>query len=114
MGATGSAATVESADVAFTGDDLRQIPLALDHARRGRRIMTGNIGLALAIIVVLAPLALAGALGLAEVVLIHELAEVLVILNGLRAARVRRDAATTPAMPTPGAPHRAATSGARR
>nr|WP_249423700.1 cation-translocating P-type ATPase [Nocardioides coralli] len=114
MGATGSAAAVESADVAFTGHDLRQIPLALDHARRGRRIMTGNIGLALAIIVVLVPLALVGALGLAEVVLVHELAEVLVILNGLRAARVRRDAATTPAMPTPGAPQRAATSGARR
>ncbi|QWC85725.1 cadmium-translocating P-type ATPase [Nocardioidaceae bacterium] len=116
MGVTGSAAAVESADVAFTGHDLRQIPLALDHARRGRRIMTGNIGLALAIIVVLVPLALVGTLGLAEVVLVHELAEVLVILNGLRAARVRRDAATArPAMPTtPGAPQPAATSGARR
>ncbi len=114
IGATGSAAAVESADVAFTGHDLRQIPLALDHARRGRRIMTGNIGLALAIIVVLVPLALVGTLGLAEVVLVHELAEVLVILNGLRASRVRRDAATThPAMPTPG-PQPAATTGARR
>lgn len=88
MGVTGSAAAVESADVAFTGHDLRQIPLAFDHARRGRRIMTGNILLALAIIVVLVPLSLAGVLGLAGVVLVHEIAEVLVILNGLRAARV--------------------------
>ncbi|MBS1674501.1 MAG: cadmium-translocating P-type ATPase, partial [Actinobacteria bacterium] len=51
MGVTGSAAAVESADVAFTGHDLRLIPVALAHARRGRRIMTANIALALVIIV---------------------------------------------------------------
>lgn len=87
MGAHGSAAAIESADIAFTGHDLRLIPMALAHARRGRRIMVANIGLALAIIVVLFPLALFGVLGLAGVVLVHEAAEVLVILNGLRAAR---------------------------
>lgn len=90
MGATGSAAAVESADVAFTGTDLRLIPQALAHARRGRRIMTGNIVLSLAIIVVLFPLALFGVLGLAGVVLVHEIAEVIVILNGIRAARGRK------------------------
>ena len=90
MGVTGSAAAVESADVAFTGTDLRLIPAALAHARRGRRIMTSNIGLALAIIVVLFPLALSGVLGLAAVVLVHEVAEVVVIGNGLRAAATVR------------------------
>ncbi|GGI42794.1 heavy metal-translocating P-type ATPase Cd/Co/Hg/Pb/Zn-transporting [Cnuibacter physcomitrellae] len=89
MGASGSAAAIESADVAFTGTDLRLIPQALGHARRGRRIMTGNIVLALAIIIVLFPLALFGVLGLAGVVLVHEIAEVVVIANGLRAARGR-------------------------
>jgi hypothetical protein len=49
--------------------------------------MTANIGLALAIIVALFPLALFGILGLAGVVLVHEIAEVVVILNGVRAAR---------------------------
>ncbi|HIW91161.1 MAG TPA: cation-translocating P-type ATPase [Candidatus Corynebacterium avicola] len=87
MGASGSAAAIESADIAFTGNDLRLIPAALAHASRGRRIMTGNIILALAIIVVLFPLALFGILGLAAVVLVHEVAEVVVIGNGLRAAR---------------------------
>lgn len=87
MGVRGSAAAVESADVAFTGDDLRLIPEALAHARRGKRIMTANIALALAIIIVLFPLALFGVLGLAGVVLVHEVAEVIVILNGVRAAR---------------------------
>ncbi|WP_259614207.1 heavy metal translocating P-type ATPase [Microbacterium paraoxydans] len=89
MGVKGSAAAIESADIAFTGNDLRLIPAALAHARRGRRIMTINIALALAIIVVLFPLALFGVLGLAGVVLVHEVAEVIVILNGVRAARRR-------------------------
>ncbi|WP_438354694.1 heavy metal translocating P-type ATPase [Microbacterium sp. CJ88] len=99
MGAKGSAAAIESADVAFTGHDLRLIPGAFAHARRARRIMTANIVLALAIIIVLFPLALLGVLGLAGVVLVHEVAEVIVILNGVRAGRrpasLRRFAAVT-------------------
>jgi cation-transporting ATPase G len=87
MGATGSDAAIESADVAFTGHDLRLLPRAFDHARRGRRIMNQNIILSLLIIAVLLPLAMLGSLGLAAVVLVHEVAEVIVILNGLRAAR---------------------------
>lgn len=63
--------------------------------------MTINIALALAIIIVLFPLALFGVLGLAGVVLVHEVAEVVVILNGVRAARrpatMRALAARTPA-----------------
>ena len=99
MGVTGSDAAIESASIAFTGTDLRLIPQAMLHARRGRRIMTGNIALSLAIIVVLLPLALFGLLGLAGVVLVHEIAEVVVILNGIRAARrparMRRPLAAT-------------------
>ncbi|QHC54975.1 cation-transporting ATPase G [Rathayibacter tanaceti] len=97
LGATGSAAAIESADVAFTGTDLRLIPAALLHARRGRRIMTANLLLALGVIVVLFPLALTGVLGLAGVVLVHELAEVVIIANGVRAAR----RATAPRAPVP-------------
>ena len=89
MGATGSDAAIESADVAFTGHDLRLISRAFDHARRGRRIINQNIILSLLIITALLPLALFGVLGLAAVVLVHEVAEVIVILNGLRAARTR-------------------------
>nr|WP_116416861.1 cation-translocating P-type ATPase [Subtercola boreus] len=90
MGASGSDAAIESADVAFTGYDLRLIPRAFDHARRGRRIINQNIVLSLLIITALLPLALFGVLGLAAVVLVHEVAEVIVILNGLRAARTRK------------------------
>ena len=82
MGATGSDAAIESADVAFTGHDLRLLPRAFDHARRGRHIINQNIILSLLIITALLPLALFGVLGLAAVVLVHEIAEVIVILNG--------------------------------
>lgn len=96
MGATGSDAAIESADVAFTGHDLSLIPPALRHARQGRTIINQNIALSLLIIIVLLPLAITGVLGLAVVVLVHEVAEVIVIANGLRAARTRRLLAEQP------------------
>ena len=51
--------------------------------------MEQNIALSLLIIAGLLPLALFGVLGLASVVFIHEVAEIVVILNGLRAARAK-------------------------
>ncbi len=101
MGATGSDAAIESADVAFTGHDLRLIPQALRHARRGRTIMNQNIVLSLAIITVLLPLAITGVLGLAAVVFVHEAAEVVVIANGLRAARAKQAVLTSPSASRP-------------
>lgn len=92
MGATGSDAAIESADIAFTGHDLRLIPKALAHARHGRRIINQNIVLSLLIIALLLPLSITGTLGLAAVVLVHEVAEIIVIANGLRAARTPRHA----------------------
>ena len=89
MGAMGTDVAIETADVALMGEDLRHLPQVLVHARRARRIMLQNIGLSLAIITILIPLAAFGVLGLATVVLIHEVAEVFVILNAIRAARTR-------------------------
>ena len=90
MGAMGTDVAIETADVALMGDDLRLLPHAFDHARYTRRIMLQNVVLSIALIAVLIPLALFGVLGLAAVVLVHEIAEVIVILNGLRAARAHR------------------------
>ncbi|WP_326639898.1 heavy metal translocating P-type ATPase [Streptosporangium sp. NBC_01755] len=87
MGAMGTDVAIETADVALMGEDLRHLPQALGHARAARTIMLQNIGFSLAIITVLIPLAIAGVLGLATVVFIHELAEVFVIANAIRAAR---------------------------
>ncbi|CAN5125516.1 cation-translocating P-type ATPase [soil metagenome] len=89
MGAMGTDVAIETADVALMGEDLRHLPQVLDHARRARRVMLQNVGLSLAIITILVPVALLGLLGLAAVVLVHEVAEVIVIANGVRAGRPR-------------------------
>ncbi|MFZ5871918.1 MAG: HAD-IC family P-type ATPase, partial [Actinomycetota bacterium] len=93
MGAMGTDVAIETADVALMGEDLRHLPQAFTHACRARRIMLQNVALSLAIVTVLMPLALFGILGLAAVVLVHEVAEVVVIANGVRAGR------TTPLPP---------------
>ncbi|MFN8017613.1 MAG: cation-translocating P-type ATPase [Acidimicrobiales bacterium] len=90
MGAAGSDVAIEAADVALLGEDLRHLPAILDHARRAGRIMRQNLALSGLILAVLIPLAATGALGLAAVVATHELAEVLVIANGVRAGRHTR------------------------
>ncbi|MET9836156.1 cation-translocating P-type ATPase, partial [Streptomyces sp. NPDC006385] len=89
MGAMGTDVAIETADVALMGEDLRHLPQALDHARRARRIMLQNVGLSLAIIIGLMPLALLGVLGLAAVVAVHEIAEIVIIGNGVRAGRTK-------------------------
>ncbi|MGQ0631530.1 MAG: heavy metal translocating P-type ATPase [Sporichthyaceae bacterium] len=89
MGAMGTDVAIETADVALMGEDLRHLPQVFAHARRSRRIMLQNVGLSLAIVAVLMPLALFGVLGLAAVVFVHEIAEVVVIANGIRAGRAQ-------------------------
>ncbi|PUA82043.1 heavy metal translocating P-type ATPase [Nocardioides currus] len=105
MGAMGSDVAIETADVALMGEDLRHLPHTLSHARRARSIMLQNVGLSIALIAVLIPLAAFGVLGLAAVVLVHEVAEIFVIGNGVRAGRVR---------PLPPAPASAAMLAAER
>ncbi|MCY9783445.1 cadmium-translocating P-type ATPase [Nocardiopsis sp. EMB25] len=85
MGAMGADVAVETADIALMGEDLRVLPRALSHARRTRRIMLQSLVLSAGILLVLIPLSAFGVLGLAAVILTHELAEVLVIANGVRA-----------------------------
>ncbi|MFC5288440.1 heavy metal translocating P-type ATPase [Actinokineospora guangxiensis] len=100
MGAMGTDVAIETADVALMGHDLRHLPQVLSHARHARRVMLQNVALSMAIIGVLIPLAATGALGLATVVLVHELAEVLVIGNAIRAARTTPLPDVTPAAPS--------------
>jgi P-type E1-E2 ATPase len=93
MGAMGTDVAIETADVALMGNDLHHLPQVLTHARRTRTIMWQNVAFSLALIGVLIPLALFGVLGLAAVVLVHEVAEVFVIANGVRAGRYKALAA---------------------
>ena len=98
MGAMGTDVAIEAADVALMGDDLRNLPDTFAHARRAGRVMRQNLLLSGAILLTLIPLAATGLLGLAAVVAVHELAEVVVIANGVRAGR-RRAFLDHPALP---------------
>jgi len=106
MGAMGTDVAIETADVALMGDDLSRLPDTFAHARRAGRIMAQNFALSGAIQVTLVPLAAFGVLRLAAVVAIHEVAEILVIANGVRAGRHHafRASATEPAVTTADAP----------
>lgn len=101
MGARGSDVAIEAADVALMGEDLRRLADAVGHARAARRIFVQNLVVSGAIIAVLLPLAALGLLGLAAVVAVHELAEVLVILNGIRAGSRRHFPARPATEPAP-------------
>lgn len=87
MGTAGSDVAIEAADIAIMGDRLTHLPDVLDHAVRTRRIIFQNLLLSGLIIVVLIPVAAFGWLGLGAVVATHEVAEIAVIANGLRARR---------------------------
>ncbi len=109
MGAMGSDVAIETADVALMGEELGHLPEALAHAQRSDRIMGQNLALSGATIAGLIPLAALGGLGLAAVVAAHELAEVVVIANGMRAGR-RPPRPTPRAAPAETAPVREAVS----
>jgi len=105
MGAMGTDVAIEAADVALMGEDLTHLPTVVLHAQRAGRIMRQNLALSALILLTLVPLAALTVLGLATVVAAHELAEVLVIANGIRAGRRPRTAiagTTVTALPTAG------------
>ena len=97
MGAMGADVAIETADVALMGENLHQLPATLAHARRARRIMLQSLALSAAILIVLIPLAALGVLSLAAVIVTHEVAEVFVIANGIRAGRTRPARRSLPA-----------------
>ncbi|HWO88000.1 MAG TPA: heavy metal translocating P-type ATPase, partial [Gemmatimonadales bacterium] len=88
MGAAGSPATIETADVALMADDLTKLPYAVKLARRTRRTVRFNIALALGLKLVLAVGAVAGVVSLAVAVLLGDMGGSLAVtLNALGLAR---------------------------
>ena len=93
MGAAGSDAAIEAADVALMADDLTKLEAALDFARQSRRISTQNIAFSILVLTALIPAALAGWMSVALAVVVHETSELLAVLNGLRAGQQKSVAA---------------------
>jgi len=87
MGAAGSAAAVETADIALMGDDLLRLPEAISLARRTVAVMRQNIVVALATVVLLLAGVVAGGLTMSVGMLVHEASVLVVIVNAMRLLR---------------------------
>jgi Cd2+/Zn2+-exporting ATPase len=84
MGARGSDAALEQAEVILMHDRLENFLAAYHLSRRARRIIYQNLAISLGTVVTLVAFALAGAIPLTLGVLGHEGSTVIVVVNSLR------------------------------
>jgi Cd2+/Zn2+-exporting ATPase len=84
MGALGSDAAIEAADVVIMDDDLARIPRAIRIARFTRRIILQNIGLALGVKAIFVALGAAGVADMWEAVVGDMGVSLVAVLNAIR------------------------------
>jgi Cd2+/Zn2+-exporting ATPase len=89
MGARGSDAALEQADVILMHDKIENVEQAFELSRRARSIIRQNITISLGVICLLLVSALAERINLTAGVIGHEGSTVIVILNGLRLLNFR-------------------------
>ena len=110
MGAAGTAAALEAADVALMSDDIAQVPFAIGLARQVRRIIQQNLTIALGVIAVLIVSTTTGRIGIGPAVVLHEGSTLVVIANALRLLAYRLEPRAAGA---PGAERRTQHAGRR-
>ncbi len=93
MGAAGTDAAIETADVALMSDDLAKLPWLVAHSRRTLRIIRQNIAFSLAVKLVVFVLAVLGLASLWSAIAADMGASLLVIANGLRLLRPQAEPA---------------------
>jgi Cd2+/Zn2+-exporting ATPase len=87
MGAMGTDAAIETADIALMSDDLSRIPWLIRHSRRTVTIIKQNIGFALGVKLIFVVFALLGEISLWLAIAADMGASLLVVSNGLRLLR---------------------------
>ncbi|NOZ60733.1 MAG: cation-translocating P-type ATPase [Calditrichaeota bacterium] len=87
MGAAGTDAAIEAADIALMADDLNKVTYALKLGKKTRKVSVQNIIFSLLILITMIPSALLGFLSVAMAVFFHEVSELLAVANGLRLAK---------------------------
>lgn len=90
MGGAGTAAALETADVALMGDALEGIPFVVGLSRQTRRVIRQNLGVSLAVIALLILATTTGVFGIGAAVLVHEGSTLVVVANALRLLRYSR------------------------
>ena len=103
MGALGSDAAIEAADVVLMTDDLSKIAAVMGIARKTLRIARQNVVFALGVKLVVLALGATGHASMWAAVFADVGVSVLAILNAVRAMRVKQDAASAavPSRPEP-------------
>jgi Cd2+/Zn2+-exporting ATPase len=84
MGGAGTAAALETADVALMGDDLAKLPFAVGLSRRARAVIRQNLYLSLGVIALLILATTTGVFGIGPAVVVHEGSTLVVVANALR------------------------------
>jgi Cd2+/Zn2+-exporting ATPase len=92
MGTGGTDAAIEAADVALMADDITKVAEALRLGRRATRISRQNLLFSVLLLALLIPSAVVGLLTVVIAVTVHEVAELLAVGNGVRAAQAPRPA----------------------
>ena len=90
MGALGSDAAVEAADIVLMDDDLRKLPLAIQISRRTMRIVKENILFALVVKLSVLMMVAVGCAGMWLAVFADVGVSVLAILNAMRALHIQQ------------------------
>jgi len=83
MGAAGSDAAIETADIALLADHLERLPWLVHHARRSLRVVRQNVAFALGVKALFMGLALCQAATLATAIAADMGTSLLVIFNGM-------------------------------
>ncbi len=87
MGALGSDAAIEAADIVLMTDELDRLPLALSVARRVRRLARQNVVIALVVKIAVLLLAMLGMAGMWAAVFADVGVALICVLNAMRAMR---------------------------
>jgi Cd2+/Zn2+-exporting ATPase len=87
MGAAGSDAAIEAADVALMSDDLAKLPWLVRHSTKTLRIVRQNIALSLSVKGIFVVLTFAGAASLWAAIAADMGVSLLVVSNALRLIR---------------------------
>ena len=87
MGGAGTAAALETADVALMADDLSRLTFAVKLSRTARSVIKQNLYVSLTVIALLIVATTTGLVGIGPAVMVHEGSTLVVIANALRLLR---------------------------